>query len=103
MPNILQGVRDVIESSIDRPHWGLAKVYNSKILPSDNAYFFVEGPEMRAVYILLFTPDTKLLLFEGSHGSKIRGKAMSEFGILTLPRNELEREGIVHDIKQGGL
>ena len=36
--NILQGVRNVVESNIDRPHWGLAKLYNSEILPSDKAY-----------------------------------------------------------------
>lgn len=101
VPNILQGIREVIESSIDRPHWGLAKVYNSEILPSDTAYFFVQGPEIRAVYILLFTPNTRFYLFEGSHTKKSPGKVMSSFGLLTLPHSELEKEGIkrvTHDM-----
>lgn len=105
--NIPQGVRDVVESSIDRPHWGLAKLYNSEILPSDKAYSFVEGPEMRAVYILLFTPNTRFLLFEGSHDKRIPGRVMSEFGLLTLPHSELVViEGVTcvpHDLRQGGL
>lgn len=106
VPNILQGIRDAIESNIDQPHWGLAKVYNSEILPADKAYFFIEGPEMRAFYILLFTPNTRFHLFEGSHNKIISGKVMSEFGLLTLPHDELEREGITrvaHDMSQGGL
>ncbi|KAI1357215.1 hypothetical protein F5Y08DRAFT_324789 [Xylaria arbuscula] len=99
-------VRDVIESTIDRPYWGLAKTYNSDVLPSDQAYFFLQGPEIRAVYILLFTPRTRFLLFEGSHKEKIRGKVMSRFGLLTLPHDTLRTEGIaavLHEMAEGGF
>lgn len=99
-------MRDVIESSINRPHWGLAKLYNGAVLPSNTAYFFMVGPTIRAVYILLFTPNTQLILFESSHIEKIPGKVMSKFGLLTLPHDMLRVEHIKrveYDMKQGGL
>lgn len=104
--NLLQNVRDVIESTIIQPYWGLAKLYKSEVLSPDTAYFFIDGPEIRAIYILLFTPKTRFLIFEGSHNIKIPGKVMSEFGILTLPHEKLEVEGVKvvsHDMTKGGL
>lgn len=99
-------MRDVIESSINRPYWGLAKIYNSAVLPSNTANFFMTGPTMRAVCIVLFTPNTQLILFEGSHNKRVPGKVMSKFGLLTLPHDMLEIEGIKraeYHLKQGGL
>ena len=61
---------------------------------------------MRAVYILLFTPEARILLFEGSHNKKILGKVMSESSLLTLLHGRLVMEGITgvsHDMTQGGL
>ncbi|KAI0163858.1 hypothetical protein GGR57DRAFT_489633 [Xylariaceae sp. FL1272] len=101
-----QNVRDVIESTINQPHWGLAKTYNSDILPSDQAYFFLQGAEIRAIYILLFTPRTRFLLFEGSHERRIHGKVMSRFGLLTSPHGVLRKEGIAavtHEMAKGGF
>jgi hypothetical protein len=47
--NSPQNVRTVIEPSIDRLHWGLAKIYTSEVLPSDKTYFFVDGPNIQVV------------------------------------------------------
>lgn len=96
----------MIESSINRPHWGSAKIYNSEVIPSDTAYFFTEGPEIQAVFILLFTPDTRLVIFEGSHKEIIHGKVDSDFGLFTLPHDKLKIKGInraEHNMAQGGL
>lgn len=96
----------MIESSIDRPHWGFAKVYRGDVLPSDRAYFFFEGPDMQVALILLWSPGTRLLLFEGSHNLKLDGKVESEFGILTLPHDQMDREGITKvevEMARGGL
>lgn len=103
--NALQDVRSVIESSIVRPHWGLAKIYNGDVLPSDQAYFFLDGPDMQVVLVLLWSPGSRFLLFEGSHNQKIH-KKMSEFGILVAPRGQMRREGITEvpvEMTQGGL
>lgn len=105
MSNFLQNVRTVIESSIDQPHWGLAKIYKSEVLPSDKSYFFVDGPNIQVILVLLWSPGSRILLFEGSHDIELDDKEMSEFGIRTLPREHMKREGITEvlvEMKQGG-
>jgi hypothetical protein len=64
------------------------------------------GPEIQTVFVLLFSPDTRFLIFEGSHEKGIDGKVNSDFGLLTLPHDKLAIEGITrvtHNMAQGGL
>jgi len=62
---------------------------------------------MRTIYVLLFSPETRFLLFEGSHHKIVREKKVAdEFGLLTLPHDALKIEGIMHVqhyIAQGGF
>lgn len=98
-------MRTVIESSIDQPHWGLAKIYKSEVLPSDKAYFFVDGPNIQVILVLLWSPGSRIILFEGSHLTELDDKKMSDFGIRTLPREQMKKEGISEvrvEMKQGG-
>ncbi|KAK8092670.1 uncharacterized protein PG998_014775 [Apiospora kogelbergensis] len=99
-------VRTVIESSITRPSWGLAKIYRGDVLPSDQAYFFFDGPDMQVVLVLLWAPGAQFLIFEGSHNKQLLGKSMSDFGIMSLPRDKLIREGITEvsrEMDRGGF
>ncbi len=99
-------MKAVIESSLHGPHWGLAKLYNSAVLPSDTAVFFADGPAMRSLFILLFMPNTRFLYFAGSHRERVPGKAMSKFGLLALQHDTLEAHGcarVACDMAQGGL
>ncbi|KFA81188.1 hypothetical protein S40288_11709 [Stachybotrys chartarum IBT 40288] len=99
-------IRNVIESSIDHPRWGLAKIYSGDVLSSEHAYFFFDGPDMQVILVLLWSPKSRFLIFEGSHTQKIDGKEMSEFGILTLPRAEMRKKGITEapvEMAHGGF
>lgn len=62
---------------------------------------------MQVIFVLLWAPESQFLLFEGSHSQEIQDKKMSDCGILTLPRNEINtRKGvaeIVVDMIEGGL
>ncbi|KAI0892493.1 hypothetical protein F4806DRAFT_499900 [Annulohypoxylon nitens] len=100
-------IRTVVESSVDRPHWGFAKIYRGGVLSSDQVYFFIDGPDVQVIFVLLWAPESQFILFEGSHSQEVQGKEMSDFGILTLPRDQMNtRKGVTKvlvDMTEGGF
>lgn len=61
---------------------------------------------MQVVLILLWSPGSRFLFFEGSHSLKLPDKEESDFGILTLRHDQMRREGVTEvevEMSQGGL
>lgn len=61
---------------------------------------------MQVVLILLWSPGSRFLLFEGSHNLKLCDKEESDFGILTLPHDQMRKAGVTETevvMSHGGL
>ncbi|KAI3331230.1 hypothetical protein F4824DRAFT_476004 [Ustulina deusta] len=108
-------IRSVVESTIDRPRWGLIKVYSDK-LPPNLAFFFHNrlGQQMPTILIQLWGPDSSVVFYEGTHLQNVDAKESKsleesegkDWGLLALPRTQMRRHGIVEktvEMKQGGL
>lgn len=111
-----EDVRDVLESMLDQPHWGLVKVY-SDVLPPDYVYRLHNGPtedateaqkQMHTILIQLWSPNTILFFYKGSEKLYISGdkKMNKTWGLVTTPKKNMNREGISEEVikmKLGGL
>ncbi|KAK1992477.1 hypothetical protein LX36DRAFT_527897, partial [Colletotrichum falcatum] len=90
-----QCIRDVVEAIIDRPRWGLYKVYSDK-LPSDQVWFLHNRiqPQTPTLLVLLLSPGSSTIFWEGSHLKSLYAKEEKEWGLLALPREWLAQKGI---------
>ena len=99
-------MRDVIEYFIDQPWWGIAKVYNHRVLSPDQAYFFFAGPDLRVFFVVLWSPNSRFLLFKGSRNQKIPTIMDKNFGIMKSSRDEMRRRNIAEEevvMPEGGM
>ncbi|KAH7108716.1 hypothetical protein B0J13DRAFT_517182 [Dactylonectria estremocensis] len=106
-------IRTVIESILDRPRWGLLKIYSDK-LPSDSAFFFHNPsfyynqptPQIPTLLVQLWSPGSQMVFYEGSHLQNINPMESKKWGLLTLPCVQMRRDGITETpvgMAEGGL
>lgn len=100
-----QDIRQIIGSGIKEPHWGFAKIYSSEVLPSDFAYCFFNGPDMQVILVVLWSPGSRFIIYEGSQNLPLEDKEQ-RFGILTTPKEKMKTAGIAPvtiEMAEGGL
>ncbi|KAH8755986.1 hypothetical protein F5883DRAFT_649565 [Diaporthe sp. PMI_573] len=104
-------IRDVVQSILERPHWGLIKVYSDR-LPSDQAFFFhnpsvyLGESQIPTLLVQLWSPESQVVFYEGAHLQNINPKELEEWGLLALPRVQMKRGGITESevwMAKGGL
>ncbi|KAK3312491.1 hypothetical protein B0H66DRAFT_570731 [Apodospora peruviana] len=107
-----QNIRTIVESILDRPCWGCIKIY-SDALPDDFAVFFnnpsfyqKSATKAPALLIQLWAPGSRIVFYEGAHIQNIDPRELEEWGLLSLPRLQMNR-GDIREVevvmKKGGL